>query len=195
MADRPADEKDRLEFLWEVHGYTNEYIRFADQKAGLVLAIESGLVAVMYAAELHQACALSRLALSHRDASLQDTLLGSAAFLGFLCLLAGASFALLAITPRLWHQFKTSVRERVFGPLANGTPAGAIFWKQVLANDSAEGYLGHVRGMDERMRTAAVAAHVHTLAGVADTKFGWVNMSIFAGAVGAAFAVLALFAS
>jgi hypothetical protein len=192
QAGKPAAGSEALDFSWRVHGYTNEYIRFADQKAGVVLAVESGLVAALYSAKLHQARSLSRLNVPNAVAF--DTLLGVTSFLAFAALLLGVLFALLAITPRLWHEFVPSIRARVLGKLTGETPKGAIFWKQVLAHKQQEEYATYLAGMTAGQKDLAVAHHVFALAGVADAKFGWINLSIGAGAIGATFAIVALFA-
>src|SRR5437763_11946832 len=52
-----------LEFLWKVHSYTNDYIRFADTKAGIALALVAGLLATLFGSKAHYYLAPSRLAL------------------------------------------------------------------------------------------------------------------------------------
>ena len=42
-----ADEQDQNEFFWKVHSYTNEYIRFADTKAELVIGWTLALVGAL----------------------------------------------------------------------------------------------------------------------------------------------------
>ncbi len=99
MDAKPAPADANQEFAWKVHQYTNEYIRFADQKAGIVLAVETGLLAAAYAAKLHQACWPSRLTVS--EATLYDTTVGVLSWLAFAGLGLGAIFALWAVAPRL----------------------------------------------------------------------------------------------
>jgi len=41
------------EFAWKVHAYTNDYIRFADAKAGVVITWCASLVALLFAAKAH----------------------------------------------------------------------------------------------------------------------------------------------
>ncbi|MCY2926387.1 MAG: hypothetical protein NT031_13295 [Planctomycetota bacterium] len=49
----PDDGKPALEFAWNTHRYLNEYIRFADAKAGVVIAVCSALVASLYAGKVY----------------------------------------------------------------------------------------------------------------------------------------------
>lgn len=191
MSEQPPPTGESLDFLWKVHSYTNDYIRFADQKAGLVLAVESGLIAAMYAAKLHHACSLTRF--NFQERTVADTALGFVSFIGFLFLGVGVGFALFAIAPRLWTQVWSTFRERLYNSLSVGTLAGSVFWKEVLANGNAVAYLARVRGLDEAGREDAVGRHVYVLAGVANAKFGWINLSLAFGAVGGLFAVAAMF--
>jgi hypothetical protein len=64
------------DFIWKVHSYTNEYIRFADAKAGAVIAWCSALTAALFAAKAHY---------KFRGSSID--------FFGFLALVAFLSLA------------------------------------------------------------------------------------------------------
>lgn len=85
--------EERLEFLWKVHGYTNDYIRFADTKAGLIAGTVLAVIGAIVAA--------------HPFDSISETPIGqqhyrvwfAAAAVGILV----TSFvsAILAIRPRL----------------------------------------------------------------------------------------------
>ena len=44
------------DFLWEVHRYTNEYIRFADTKAGFIAGVSAALVGSLVASSLFDSC-------------------------------------------------------------------------------------------------------------------------------------------
>jgi hypothetical protein len=191
MSDPKDDEK--LDFLWHIHAYSNDYVRFADQKAGLILAIETGLVAALYSAKLHKACSISRL--SYENATVFETALGSFAALAFAGLLVAVICSVKAIMPRLWHDFRPSLMARLRTRLANGMDKGAIFWRQVLKNNDKEDYANYVVGLDRGRMANAVAYHIYSLAGVANAKFDWINLSIAFGSVGAIFAILALFMS
>jgi hypothetical protein len=191
MADGSPDQKEQIDFLWKVHSYTNDYIRFADQKAGLLLAVQSGLVAALYSAKLHLACSVSKL--NYDQATAKDTLLGFVALLAFAGLLVGIACALFAIVPRLWVQFRPSLVARLRNKLVGDLPKGPIFWKQVLLTGSSEEYVQYVEGLSPTERVRQVGHHIHALAGVANAKFDWINLSVAAGALGAFLALIGLF--
>ncbi len=98
---------DRDGFLWNVHSYINEYIRFADTKAELVIgwitAITGGLLAVQFQKKLN---------LCH--------MAGIASSIGFGLLVLSFVFAFLVLLPRL----RTS------------QPKGFIFWRSIRASGS-----------------------------------------------------------
>jgi|SRR5208337_832171 len=121
-----------IEFIWKVHDYTNNYIRFADTKAALVIVVASGLTASLYAAQAHHYFRLSRLSL--HAASGWATLLGVGSLLAFLCLGGSIFLAVLAVVPRLRLQPRAG-RTLVQKPLHSSgeQPVGYVFWRSILA--------------------------------------------------------------
>src|SRR2546428_5070756 len=102
------------EFLWKVHSYTNDYIRFADAKAGFSVGIASALLAVLYAAKCHE--------LFVTLAPVQRTPLAWVSVGAFLSLVASILAAVAAVRPRLWtHSDK-----------------GFIFWRGIAEYDGPE---------------------------------------------------------
>ncbi len=192
MAERKVDHKDALDFAWRVHSYTNDYIRFADQKAALLLAAQTALVAALYSAKLHQACSPARL--DWAGASPKDTLLGGAALAAFAALLTGCAYAVAAIAPRLRTQFYRTLRERLLGS-AQPAPKGDIYWKSVLAYASAGEYAQRIKSTDAADQTQAVCEHTYVLASIADGKFDNIVRSLGFGVFGAAAGVATLFTS
>jgi len=184
------DQNQSTDFLWKVHGYTNEYIRFADPKAGIALALVSGLIAAMFAAKCHTLCAPAKF-----GASMGAAFVGSICLIGFILLLISATFFTWGISPRLWAAFRATIMERVFHEHSKPTEKGYIFWDQVLAHGSEDSFVTSVRQLSIEQQSEFIARHIHTLAGIASEKFRWIKWGFRLGYVGAVFAILALLLS
>jgi hypothetical protein len=102
-AGQVADGNSLEDFLWQVHEYTNEHIRFADTKAAFIVAASTALISALVASLILDS--LLRRALSVWSGSQWI-----AAF-GLLLLSASVVLGVVAIRPRLW----------------NKTPVGFIF--------------------------------------------------------------------
>src|SRR5689334_35084 len=81
-----ATEKP-VEFLWNTHSYVNEYIRFADTKAELVIGWTSAVMGALLAADFDKNFGLSAS--------------GILSAVGLGCLLAAFVCAFMAVVPRL----------------------------------------------------------------------------------------------
>jgi hypothetical protein len=152
--------KNRLDFLWKIHGYTNDYIRFADTKAGFaagaVLAVMGALVAS------HPFDALSGIPFTrlHYRVWFSAFALTMLVF-SFVC-------ALLAIRPRL----KSTV------------PKGFIFWASVIEHESDMAYAGGCKKLSIDDMELNVSRHIYALATISTRKYFWTNLSIITGSLG-----------
>lgn len=152
--------KDRLDFLWKIHGYTNDYIRFADTKAGFaagtVLAVMGALVAS------HPFDSLSQTPFTQLHYRVWFSALALAFLVfSFIC-------ALLAIRPRL----KSTV------------PKGFIFWASVVEHGSDMAYAGECKKLSVDEMELNVSRHIYALAAISTRKYYWTNLSILTGAAG-----------
>jgi len=181
-----------LDFMWKVHGYTNEYIRFADPKAAILIALASGLIAALYSAKCHQLCAPNRL--DWRGATLWDTSLGFTSLMSFSLLGASVLAAAWAVGPRLWRTLVRNLRDLLGHWLDEAPPAplGVIFWNDVLRYPTADQYWAAVSAMTTVQQAEAVARHVYVLAGIAKAKFTWITWGMRCGYLGAVFACITL---
>lgn len=191
MTSPTTAAKEQLEFLWKIHAYTNDYIRFADQKAGVVLAVQSGLLAALYAAKAQQYLAISRLSASPTSA---ETVLGVCAAAAFAGLLFGIAFACAAISPRLFIDFRPSLVAKLHAQLVDNAMKGSIFWKQILHYKNKEDFKDAIVLLDDNGRVKEVAHHVFVLAGISNAKFEWIVLSVGAGVFGSIFGVTVLLA-
>ena len=177
------DDKARLESVWKVHTYTNEYIRFADQKAGVFLAFQSGLLTAMFAAKLHHDCATDPF----------GSWVTGCASVAFAGLALGACLALYAVTPRL--QVAAFVVERLWpwSTVVSTAPPGLIYWEQVIGHNDSAAYSATIGRQTAGSLADAVAQHTFVLASIAERKYRWVNRSFYVSAIPALLAAVAMF--
>lgn len=146
VTDVPTD------FLWKVHNYTNEYIRFADTKAAFLITAGSALVGVLVSSDVLDK---SLKPAAHWGFS---TWLG---LLGLFSLVVSILCAAWAIKPRLW----------------GSAAVGLIFWESVRRHETNEAYYAALqRQSGEYSKT--VADHVYALGAVAKRKYLYVNLAI-----------------
>ncbi len=139
-------DANAYDFLWRVHANTNEYIRFADAKAGIVLGVVGGILTSEVAKAGPR---MNELPMG------QWTFAEWGAFSSMVLLLLSALAAGLAIAPR-------SNRDR---------KRGFIFWSGVREYPTSDQFASAVAAHTASQLQDAVADHVYTLAGIADTKF------------------------
>src|SRR5262245_55396837 len=106
MATASPTPEDRSEFLWNVHSYINEYIRFGDAKAGLVIAWTTALIGGLVAVKFQEHFKL--------------TWQGGVSVFGFVLLVLAFICAFAAVIPNLGSSQHT----------------GLIFWKNILNHGS-----------------------------------------------------------
>jgi hypothetical protein len=183
MGEATEDDKVRLESAWKIHAYTNDYIRFADQKAGVFLAFQSGLLAAMFTVKLQTVCL---------DCPFGSWTAGCAT-VAFVGLALGAVFALLAVAPRLQAAFKTIERCWPWATTTPRMPPGLIYWEQVLGHKTGGDYSEAISSTNVRQLTNAVAEHTFVLGTIAHKKYMWVNLSVMVSSLPAVAGAVAIF--
>lgn len=158
------------EFLWEVHRYTNEYIRFADTKAAFIAGVSTALIGSLVASSLFDSC--------FRTSLCQWSKLQCTGLVGLLLLSASVTLSVAAIRPRLW----------------NPTSVGFIFWGSISGHGTASRYSHAVERLTPQEKSAAISNHLFVLAGIANRKYAYVDYALFAGAAGGALTGVVLFA-
>jgi len=147
-------------FLWNVHSYINEYIRFADTKAALVIAYGSALAGVFYAKGLHKAplaCPINRW---------DERLALSALAIGLV--LTSVLVAVIAIMPQL----RSSGRK------------GIVFWNDIVAHKNSDGYHGAVAGLPPQELLRQLSRHVYFLSVIARRKYVLTRVSMIGSLAG-----------
>jgi hypothetical protein len=159
----------KQEFLWHVHEYINEYVRFGDAKAGFAGTIASGLLAVLYGSTAHSQV----LQLPYRKWPAAAWLsVGAAIFLGTSILLA------------LW-----TVRLR----LRSSQTLGFIFWGSIAAHEDVGGFRSSFHAQSEKTLSDHLLHHIFDLSEkVCVPKYRNISLCIAALSIGGILAGAAL---
>lgn len=163
------------EFIWKVHAYTNEYIRFADTKAAAVIAWSGGLIGVLISAKAHHHFMKSPFAWGRADPGV--TALAVASVLAFALLAAAVWCAFWCVKPRLWSKD---------GTLRHA--ADLIYWEEVRVHVTNDAYWTALYHQSPEALAGSTARHVYALAGIVKTKYWWVDWSIWAAFFGSVIA-------
>jgi hypothetical protein len=155
-----ANAKDRLDFLWRIHAYTNDYIRFADTKAGFAAGTVLAVVGALVASHPFDSLSQSPLLQLHYRVWFSALAL-AVLVLSFIC-------ALLAIRPRL----------------KSTAPRGFIFWESVMGHGSDMTYADECKKLSADEMELNVTRHIYALAAICKRKYFWTNLSILTGSVG-----------
>lgn len=154
------------EFLWNVHGYVNEYIRFADTKATIALAI-AGSIASTVLAKVHDGLGggMGAWGLLQWSAVLSMMLLG----------LSALTAAWVVVPTRGENQRK-----------------GFLYWVRIRKHESPESYATAAEALPDAQQSKEIAEHIYVLAGIASDKYLWLNISMWLGLPGAIIGALTL---
>lgn len=194
--DLAAEPFRGTEFAWKVHGYTNDYIRFADPKAAFGMATVAAIVACLFSIKAHQYPSLERI---HNASYSIGVILYSLAVIVAFALLIASGFVLTTVVfPRLWRVVLESlVRRAMFWAQqkiegAETKPGGLIFWKDVVSYKKPEDYAKALLKLDEDKAVKEIASHVYVLAGVADAKYHRLQVGFVIGILGTLLAIVVL---
>lgn len=147
------------EFAVFVHEYLQEFIKFADQKAGFIFAIASAILTFLVKQQVQRNVLAS---ISNR---------GLSEWAGFLALLLMATadvLSLLVVLPRL-----------------RGKGTGLVYWKGILDAKGPSDYVLRIRRLGDDGLNTAVLEHCYELAGIADRKYELLKWAMWSGAFGA----------
>jgi hypothetical protein len=159
-------QKEQLDFSWNVHKYLNDYIRFADTKAALVVLVCTSMLGAMFVKGMHTQITAVPLK--------EQGFVGLLIIFGYLGLLAGIVLAIFVINPRL----------------PGNANRGLIFWEDIKAITRDE-YLKVIRSSTSRDFADHIAGHVFTLSSVCSEKYAWLVYSIYISGFGAMCSLLA----
>src|ERR1035438_4657900 len=159
---------DLPSFLWNVHKYVNDYIRFADGKANIIFGFSVALLGgLKVIGSLKQLTVL-----------LWSWIPSTVFSLVAVVLLIGAiAFAALSVIPRL----------------QNPPGRGHIFWGAIREHRSADEFWNGLKSRTEDELAKELAGHLFVLSGVANKKYTWLVLSTgcaIGGAVAAAITMI-----
>jgi hypothetical protein len=163
-------KQDGVKFLWEVHHYINEYIRFADTKAAFTATACTALIGSIVASK-----ALDSIFLRHTSQWLWSQKLS---IIALILLTAAVLLCIWSIRPRL--------------PGKNPT-GGPIFWESIVAHGSPHAFFQYLADLHPDDRVAALSDHVYVLASIAKKKYSHVSWAVWLGLPGGIIAGAALF--
>jgi hypothetical protein len=171
MVEEEAGEfgSDVDEFLWEVHNYTNEYIRFADTKAAFIAGASSALIGSLVASSLFDSC--------FRITLCQWSKTQWIGFAGLLFLAFSLALSVTATRPRLW----------------NNARVGFIYWGSIVGHKTAGSFTRAFHDLSVRERSAALSNHLFVLARIAERKYAFVDRALYSGIAGGSLAGISLF--
>ena len=160
---------DYSDFLWRVHAYINDYIKFADAKAAFIAAACSGVIGALVASTLFDSC--------FRNSLSDWTIMQFAGMLGLILLVISFGLSIATIQPRLWSK----------------SGSGFIYWGSVIAHGSAKDHTAAVHQLTQRQMSEETAKHVFTLSMIADRKFKRVSWALAVGVLGGLLSAVVLF--
>ncbi len=166
----PNLQAHQLDFAWKTHEYINNYIRFADTKAALIIAWSSAILGTLYVGRLHEAVMQSHF--TFKGISWATTL----ATLAFPLL--GVSFlaAAWSIIPRL----------------PTKQLSGLVFWESILVHASGDLYANELGRNDTNQLTRHLCLQIHTVAAVARKKYLCITLSMWIALSGTILGILSI---
>jgi len=189
----PSSATTALDFQWKIHAYVNDYIKFADAKAAVVIAWTSALIGALYAVRAHDAVA--KLQLSFWLMPFREMYLGAGSAIAFVLLALGFWFAVVAIAPRLRPSYPTIEEQALENQRIYGTSdlRPVIFWKQIRAYNTGNDYWKATESLTDEQRLAEIGRHCWTLSRIVMNKYWWVGWSLrlaFFGSIAVAAVIL-----
>ena len=160
--------KPQLDFLWSTHRYLNDYIRFADTKAGFTIAISSSITTALFHSKVQDSFLLV--------APKQWGIVAFAAVFAFLALIVSISFGAWTIRPRL------STRQS----------KGFIYWGSIARYGAPEAFWDALKRRPEGEMAEYLAHHVFDLSEVCKMKYASVRSAMLWAAVGATLSILVM---
>jgi hypothetical protein len=162
--DRPKGEPTaewQLTFALEQNKYANEYIKFADQKAAIILGLITAGLAILESSGGHKAWTGQPF-----------SLVGVLTTLAFLINVLAGAFAALTLLPRL----------RTGGSLQTTR----IYWRDVAKLETPEKYAAAIMGSQREEIVRELLCHYQILSQICSRKYVMVTCAMWAGLVGIA---------
>ena len=164
-----ATKNPRLDdYLWHVHGNLSEQIKFADQKAGFVAVLATGVLGGLHTLHVDE----------HFPQSLREWDFGS--FVGaavYLVLIASVMACFWCIAPR--RRFTS--------------PRGFIFWGAIAAYENGDQFHDDLADATPANLTQHLSHQTYALSKICQSKYKWLNWAIVLVIIGSEMALFLWF--
>lgn len=169
----------QLEHAWRTHAYLNDYIKVADAKAGVVMAI-SGALCVFLLQSQKFAGPASCWPLG---------------FIAVILLALGFTAGFLVVSPVFFTRDTIGKPKKLFLQSMGFVkcPPSLIFWNAILAYKEFKDYLTALKSANIEVLLSEVTGHTFELSSILERKYRYLTRSIVALVLGVIF--LALFFS
>ena len=142
------------EFLWHVHSNISEQIKFADQKAGFVAVLATGVMGGLHSVHVHEH--FTQAPISAWGWS------GWAGAVAFGLLAASMVACFLAIAPRRRYT----------------SPRGFIFWGAIAAYDNGDQFHEDLADASAGDLTRHLSHQTYALSRICKAKYTWLSWAI-----------------
>lgn len=158
-----------FDFAKHINEYLNSYIRLADTKAGVIIALSIGFITLL----------INQNIIEFLYAEYLNTLIKMPAFyiltISLILLVLGLIFSIVVIFPR------TSIKGK----------EGLIFWDNIK-NIKKNEYIQKVLELNDKDIINCILEHNHDLAEVAGKKYRYLRLSIWIATIGLLLGLLIL---
>ncbi len=176
MVDNEANSvAAHSEHAWNTHSYLNNYIQFADAKAGVLLGLSgAGMVTI-----------LKSTAFISKKSDLNTGHVALAFFAGcFFC-------CIFVVVPRLftWKSMRRSFLrflprfpcDKVGTAVAkeNAKYRSTVFWQGILEHQEPSMFLAALKGLDDKHLLREVAFHNFELSAILVRKYRWLKFAFW----------------
>lgn len=172
-------DSKKFDFMWNVHSYQNEYIRFADTKAIVVLGWVSAISGLMISLDRHHLLFKPK----EIDWSLAVFGLLAPTWMAFISLTVSFIACVFVLFPRLPKSFSGKSENTL------------IFWDEVQSFKNASDYNRAIEAATDQDLIRKVSQHLFTLSEISRLKYQIAQWALGAGVVGTLFAGLVVLAT
>ena len=148
------------DFLWKVHAQLADQIKFADQKAGFIAVLSTGVMGGLHSVRVHES--FTQHSIGEWGWS------GWAGVLAFALLVLSLLACFASIAPRRRSNQKT----------------GYIFWGGIAAHETEQAFYQQLAAATTDEIVAHLANQTYGLAQICKEKYTWLSYAIFAAVAG-----------
>ena len=151
----------KYDFVKHINDYLHGYIKFADTKAGVIIALSIGFITILFNQKIHEP--LFKMC----KGQLFNNLLFYLTIVTFLSIMIGLFFAISVIFPRTSPQRTKSL----------------IFWENILEHKKEE-YKTKIKELNTQEIIDSLSEHNYLVASVSNQKYKGLKVSMIFSFVG-----------